>query len=109
MLLEDHLQGSCATMAQRVDCTVGLSRWERLSDSQNAEAYLRFNGIIPMKVQHVSDLVLSFLMRVFGGYIIMAYVLVRRRDTRVFFIPKSGKISLTVPGHFRPIRLSSFY
>ncbi len=118
LLLDKHFPGNSTTgqgmesfTLRRLGTDPGIVSESRLSWAIKGFSPYKSpgpDGIIPAELQHVSDLIIPFLLRIFTGCIVMAYVPLRWRDTKVIFIPKSGKISHTAPGDFRPISLSSF-
>jgi hypothetical protein len=87
---------------------ITLEKVRRAVDSFEAHKSCGPDGIKPLMLQHLPDVMLEKLKCIFSASITLEYSPKSWRGANVIFIPKIGKPSYTEPGSFRPISLTSF-
>jgi len=66
------------------------------------------DGIFPALLQEGREILIPYLVRIFGACLTNGYVPALWRQAKVVFIPKPGMSSYCGPRDFRPISLTSF-
>jgi len=68
----------------------------------------RRDGITPAHIQQVGQLAINWLQKIFQSILAVGELPTAWQETKVVFIPKAGKATLTTAKDFRPISLTSF-
>ncbi|GBP08776.1 Retrovirus-related Pol polyprotein from type-1 retrotransposable element R1 [Eumeta japonica] len=66
------------------------------------------DGIIPADLQHNMDVIIPWLLEIYGACLLWSYIPVEWTRSNVTFIPKGGRSSHMEAKDYRPISLTSF-